>query len=79
MEKTIKEISDIAVATYLSVVGHKLTFLKPSGKKIIFCFENSENLESDILNFYNRTAKVDPMTFAESLRNFKGMVKHQDE
>jgi hypothetical protein len=70
-----KEISDLALATFLSVTGHKLSSTpRTSGRKAIFIFEASEKLEKDILAFYNRTARVDPIGFAETFRNLKALV-----
>lgn len=70
-----KEISDLALATFLSVTGHKLSSTPNiSGRRAIFIFEASEKLEKDILEFYNRTARVDPLAFAETFRNLKAMT-----
>jgi hypothetical protein len=69
-----KEISDLALAAFLSAVGHKFNAIRPNGRKFTFIFDRSQKLESDILAFYNRTAKVDPLTYAETFRNFKALT-----
>lgn len=73
-----KDISDLALASYLSAIGHKLISFKLIERKFSFSFEDSETLRKDIMNFYNRSAKVDPLTFSETFRNFKAMVKNQE-
>lgn len=71
-----KETSDLALATFLSSVGHKLLETPKShgGRKLIFVFEGSDKLERDMLDFYNRAAKVDPLTFAETYKNLKALT-----
>jgi len=72
-----KDISDLALTSYLSAIGHKLISLKSIEKKFSFSFEDSETLQKDIMAFYNRTARVDPLTFSETFRNFKAMIRNQ--
>ena len=69
-----KIITDLALSSYLSCAGHKLLSVKPNGKRSTFAFEESEILERDILAFYNRAARVDPLTFAEVFRNLKALI-----
>ena len=69
-----KIVTDLALASYLSTVGHKLHSMRPNQKRLSFIFEGSEALEKDILAYNNRTARVDPLTFAEIFRNLKAMV-----
>lgn len=71
-----KEISDLALAAFLSVAGHKLIATpKPtSGRRSVFIFEGSKEIEEDILSFYNRTAQVDPLNFIETHRNLKALT-----
>jgi hypothetical protein len=69
-----EKISDLALASYLCVIGHRIISTEPAGNKIIFLFERSNSLEADILAFYNRMARVDPLSFAETMRNLKALV-----
>jgi len=71
-----KEISDLALAAFLSVLGHKLVSTPKSngGHRSVFIFEASSKIEEDILAFYNRTAKVDPLVFIETHRNLKALT-----
>lgn len=70
----MKEIHDLALASYLVTIGHKILSFKPERNKVIFVFEDSNNLEADILSFINRRASVDPLSFAEQMRNLKALV-----
>jgi hypothetical protein len=74
MEKRMKEIFDLPLATYLSTRRHKFRSLKADGKKIAFIFDDSETIEKDILAFYNRETSVDALTFSETLRNLKALI-----
>jgi hypothetical protein len=69
----MKQVHDLALASYLAAIGHKFS-IKPEGNRTIFLFEGSENLETHILNFYNRMGKVDALTFSETLRSLKALV-----
>jgi hypothetical protein len=73
-EKMIKEITDLALTSFLLAIDYKLQSFGPNGKKFSFFFENSETLNRDILAYYNRTARVDPLTFAEIFRNLKALT-----
>ena len=46
-----KEISDLALATYLSAIGHRISSINSSGNKSTFTFEYSKALEKDFLAF----------------------------
>lgn len=74
--KETKEIFDLSLSSFLSVMGHKLiaTPKVQSGRKSFFVFESSEELEKDILTFYNRQARVDPLSFIETYRNLKALT-----
>ena len=69
-----KSISDLALASFLSTVGHTLLSINPDGKRLAFIFEDSEKIKKDILSFYNRSTKVDALTFAETFRNLKAIA-----
>ena len=74
----IREIQDLALASFAVANGNRLvrTPAKQNGgsRKLVFCFSQTAKLEADILAFYNRTAKVDPLTFSEVFRNLKALT-----
>ena len=74
-QQELKEFTDLALATYLSAIGHRISSINSSGNKSTFTFEYSKTLEKDFLAFYNREARVDPLTFAEIFRNLKALTR----
>ena len=77
MNNSCKEVSDLVLAAFLSISGHKLTATPNTsyGNRTIFVFESSPRIESDILSFYNRQARVEPLGFAEMQRHLKGLTR----
>lgn len=75
MKMKEKIITDLALASYLSATGHRILSTHTiNGRKLAFHFEPSEEIEKDILSYFNREAKVCPLTFFETVRNLKGMI-----
>ena len=75
IETNTKEITDLALASYLSAIGHQLISIKPGvGRKLIFVFQKSEVLERDVLAYFNRNGKVDALTYYETVRNLKALA-----
>ena len=75
MKMKEKVIADLALASYLSVTGHKILSTHTiNGRKLAFHFGFSETIDQDILAYYNRTARVCPLTFFETVRNLKALT-----
>ncbi len=73
-----KELSDIALVSYLACREHKIKQIKKERDKSWFCFENTPELEKDIMAFLNREASVDPLKFSETLRNLKSLARQSE-
>ncbi len=73
-----QNITDLALASYLLTEGCELTGITRDGRggKVFFVFAKDDRMDNLIMAFYNRHAKVDPLTFAETLRNLKALI-HQ--
>jgi len=72
-----KQIQDLALVAFLVANGNPLikTPLRQSmGRKFVFTFEETLKLEQDILAFYNKTARIDPLSFSEVFRNLKALT-----
>jgi len=70
-----KIITDLGVSSYLSASGYEIISTHTiKGRKLAFHFEFSEKIERDILSYYNRTARVCPLTFFETMRNLKALI-----
>ena len=74
-ETNQKEITDLALASYLSAIGHQIQSVKPGvGRKLVFVFQGSEALKRDVLSYFNRKGIVDALTYYETVRNLKALV-----
>jgi hypothetical protein len=75
--KKERQIQDLALVAFLVANGNPL-IKSPSrqnmGRKFIFTFEDTAKLEKDILAFYNKTARIDPLSFSEVFRNLKALT-----
>jgi len=70
-----RNISNLPLVAYLSILGHKIIELNSSNERTtFFIFEDSESLEKATLNFYNRLGQVEPLAFSETLRSLKSMA-----
>jgi len=72
-----REIQDLALVAFLVANGNPL-IKRPSrqntGRKFVFTFEETTKLDQDVLAFYNKTARVDPLSFSEVFRNLKALT-----
>ena len=69
-----KSISDLPLSAFLSVLGHQVLKIEGYGQRTFFVFEETDQLEKDCLDYFNRRAKVEPLAFSEVLRNFKALA-----
>lgn len=72
-----KQIQDLALVAFLVANGNPL--IKPPlkqniGRKLVFTFQETAKLDQDILAFYNKTARIDPLSFSEVFRNLKALT-----
>jgi hypothetical protein len=75
--KTERQIVDLALVAFLVANGNPLIkspIRQDTGRKFVFTFKETEKLEQDILAFYNKTARVDPLSFSEVFRNLKALT-----
>jgi hypothetical protein len=74
-KKPTKTISDLALAAYLNATGHKIIEIIPeSGNRRGFVFLATPQLEKEILNYFNRASKADPLALFEAYRNLKALA-----
>ena len=74
---TTKEVSDLSLASYLSISGWKLVGMKSAGKRLTFLFDGGFGYDQDVMAFYNHAASVDPLTYSEAMRNMKSIIYQQ--
>jgi hypothetical protein len=66
--------SDLYYAAYLKVAG--VPFIEPEreGRRVIFIFENSESIRDLKREYFNRTAKVPALTYADEVKAMKALT-----
>jgi hypothetical protein len=69
-----KRISDLALSAFLSSIGHEILDVEVDGRKSLFIFEATPQLEEDTLKFFNRLGTADALTYSEVLRNLKALA-----
>ncbi len=72
---TERLVSDLVLAAYFTNIRHQIVRIESNGGRSIFVFRATAKLEEDELSFFNRTAAVEPLSFAETLRYLKGAVR----
>jgi hypothetical protein len=71
-----RKLTDISLVAYLNCKGFKIKKVEKLGDQSSFYFEESKELGEEMLRFFNHEALVDPLYFAEMLRNLKSLAKH---
>jgi len=69
-----KALTDLHLSAFLALRGHNLVGIEQGRDRTVFIFENTPALEKDTLTFFNRKASVEPLAYAEQLRNFKALA-----
>jgi len=70
-----RRVSDLTLASFFANRRHQIVRIEGDGGRSIFIFRATPELEQDELAFFNRTAAVEPLAFAETLRYLKGAVR----
>lgn len=66
--------SDIYYAAYLKVAGVPHVDTTREGTRVFFVFEQTEGLRDLKNQFFNRTAKVPALAYADEIRNLKALT-----
>jgi hypothetical protein len=74
MSMNPKALTDLHLAAYLAMRGHRLIGIEANRERTVFVFEPTVALEKDTLTFFNRKASVEPLAYAEQLRHFKAIA-----
>jgi len=70
-----KEVTNLGLASYLSILGYKLIDIRANGRKSVFVFEGNGNIETDSMAFFNKQGKVEPLTFWETMKSLKALAQ----
>jgi hypothetical protein len=78
VERRTFSTSDFYLACYLRYMDYKIVRLDRDGQRRVFVFvdEDPDERASEILNYYNNDASVEPLAFTNTIRDLKGML-HQ--
>ena len=66
--------SDLYYAAYLKVSDVPFLGTDREGNRVFFLFENSETLDDLKAGYFNRSAKVSGMTFADEIKAMKALT-----
>ncbi len=73
-ESEVYSVTQLNLAAYLVVAGHKLLRVEPMGNGRRFCqfvFERNDRIALDRMGYYDYGVNVDARTFAEALVSLK--------
>ena len=70
--------SDLYYAAYLKVAGVPYKGTEREGNRIFFLFEQSDALRDLKDQFFNRTAKVSALTYADEIKAMKALTHMGD-
>jgi hypothetical protein len=71
------ETSDFALITFLSLKFKPLSLYTGEKSRVYFIFENSEGLQTEVSNFYNKNTCVDVLTFWQQSLLIRRQIKNQ--
>lgn len=66
--------SDLYYAAYLKVAGVPFLESEREGRRVHFVFENSDNIRDLKMGYFNRTAKVCALTYADEVKAMKALT-----
>ena len=69
--------SDLYYAAYLRVAGVPFIEAQRDGRRVFFVFENSESIRDLKNQYFNRTAKVPALSFADEIKVMKALTHMQ--
>ncbi len=65
--------TDLYLAAFLKVKGFKFT-IDSQGKKSLFCFLRTPELNSEVMDYLNGDAVCNPLDYSNSIKNLKNLV-----
>ena len=71
--------SDLYFGAFLKVAGVNHIDTVREGSRVFFVFENTEGLKDLKNQFFNRTAKVSAMSYADEIKAMKALTHMADE
>lgn len=73
MTTNIHRTADINYAAYLKVAGVRFLGTEQQGRRVVFKFEESPNLEDLKLQYFNRQAKVVALDYVDEVKALRNL------
>jgi hypothetical protein len=69
----VYESSDLYLSAYLILKGETFEF-KKSGRKTLFIFKSSENLNSHVNEYLTGRGSCEPLAYTNAIKNLKNLL-----
>jgi len=66
--------SDLYYAAYLRVAGVKFVEATKDGGRVFFSFENGDSIRDLKKEYFNRSAKISALDYADEVRSMKALI-----
>ena len=73
------ELSDTYLAGFLVASGFPLLSNRKEHGKTIFCFTQTDELAKLVNDYYNMTAKVNPLQYGSALKILKNIIYQRND
>lgn len=77
-DTTVYRTSDLYYAAFLKVAGVPFLGVEREGRRVFFLFEDSPTIQELKLGYFNRTAKVLALTYADETKAMKALTHDND-
>lgn len=74
MEDATYRTSDLYYAAFLRVAGVRFIEAIREQGRVFFSFENSESIRDLKREYFNRSAKISALDYADEIRSMKAMI-----
>lgn len=68
----MREVSDLYLTALLRVLGHRPAQVLGDGRRCVWVFEPTPEIERDLAGFYDGSLTVPARDYAEAVRSCKG-------
>jgi len=69
-----QELVDFYSSAYLIAAGHKLQRTYKRGSQTVFIFEDTEQIQNLLNNYFAMQAEVNASDYAQAIRNLKNII-----
>ena len=69
-----QELVDFYSSAYLIAAGHKLQGTYKRGPQTVFIFEDSEEIQNLLNNYFAMQAEINASSYAQAIKNLKNII-----